>query len=200
MNTNQAPGRSSWRRSALLALLAASACGGERAPEAPGQAGRPELTSGRAVTLADVQAVGLPNAAMPLVNLLTSGQPSPEQLSRLADLGYRNFISLRPGTEEGAGWEEAIASDEGIEFTRIPVAGAGGLTRENVEALDRLLDEYADEGAVLYCSSSNRVGALLALRAYWLDGSSPEEALALGREAGLRGLEGAVAEILAQPR
>lgn len=65
----------------------------------------------------------------------------------------------------------AVASDEGIRFTRIPVAGAAGRTRENVEALDRLLD-----------------------------GASPEEALALGREAGLRGLEGAVAEILARPR
>jgi protein tyrosine phosphatase (PTP) superfamily phosphohydrolase (DUF442 family) len=137
---------------------------------------------------------------MPLDNVVTSGQPTQEQLSALVDLGYTNFISLSPSTEEGAGWEEAIVSDEGISFARIPVAGAQGLTRESVEALDRLLDDAGTDGIVLYSASSGRVGAMLALRAYWLDGADPEAALALGREAGLTRLEPAVAELLAAPR
>jgi len=183
-------------RALLVAMPLWVACG-EPAPEPRGEA---SITSGRAITLADVQALGVPNPGMPQSNLVTMGQPTQEQLARLVDLGYASFISLRPSTEEGTGWEEAMVSDEGISFVRLPVAGAEGLTRENVAALDRLLGEAADQPTVLYCASGGRVGAMLALRAYWMHGASAEEALALGREAGLTRLEPAVSELLAAPR
>ena len=119
----------------------------------------------------------------------------------LVEMGYTSFVSLRDPSERGAGWEEErLGAIEDVSFARIPVTGAEGLTRENVEALDRILDEAAAENTVLYCGSSNRVGGLLALRAAWLDGASPEEALELGRAAGLRSLEPAVAELLGQTR
>ncbi|SVC09755.1 uncharacterized protein METZ01_LOCUS262609, partial [marine metagenome] len=51
-----------------------------------------------------------------------------------------------------------------------------------------------------YCASGNRVGGLLALKAYWLDGVEPDDALEIGRQAGLTGLESAVQELLSQPR
>jgi len=187
------------RRKGLLAFAMAAiavACT-EPANEAPS---RPEEVSPSAPTLEQVQAIGVPNTGMPLDDLVTAGQPTQEQLSALVDLGYTNFVSLRPETEEGAGWEEGIAADEGIHFTRIPVAGAEGLTRENVLELDRVLDEAEEEQTVLYCSSSNRVGALLALRAYWLEGADPQAALELGRRAGLSRLEPQVTELLAAPR
>jgi protein tyrosine phosphatase (PTP) superfamily phosphohydrolase (DUF442 family) len=186
------------RPTVLLFLLVVAGCG-EPAADTPAS-GAAELTSGRAVTLGDIQDVGVGSPAMPLPNLLTAAQPTEEQFAALVDMGYSNFISLRPPTESGAGWEESLVLDEGVSFSRIPVAGAAGLTRENVEALDRILDEVASENTVLYCASSNRVGGLLALRAYWLNGASAEDALALGREAGLRGLEPAVAALLAEPR
>jgi protein tyrosine phosphatase (PTP) superfamily phosphohydrolase (DUF442 family) len=186
------------RRKGLLIYLIAAlmvACAEpaeETQPVAEAEAAAP--------TLEQVQAVGVTNTGMPLDNVVTAAQPTQEQLSELVDLGYTNFISLRPGTEEGTGWEEGIAADEGIQFARIPVAGAEDLTRENVLELDRILDEAAEEQTVLYCSSSNRVGALLALRAYWLEGADPQSALELGRRAGLSRLEPQVAELLAAPR
>jgi protein tyrosine phosphatase (PTP) superfamily phosphohydrolase (DUF442 family) len=186
-------------RWALFVAVTVTAMGGcDASPEEEG-APSAELTT-PAPTLADVQAVGIQNTAMPLDNLVTTGQPTEEQLFALVDLGYTNFISLRPPTEEGAGWEEGIASDEGIQFARIPVDGAQGLTRENVLELDRLLGQAGDEGTVVYDSSGNRVGALLALRAYWLEGADPQAALDLGRRAGLSGLEPTVSELLAAPR
>ena len=80
------------------------------------------------------------------------------------------------------------------------MAGAGGLTRENVMVLSEILEEASSENTVLYCASSNRVGGLLALKAYWLDGVEPDAALEIGRQAGLTGLESAVQELLSQPR
>jgi hypothetical protein len=79
----------------------------------------------------------------------------------------------------------------------MPVDDAEGLTRENVEELDRHLGE-ADGVTVIY--NGNRAGALLALRAFWLEGANPAEALDLGRRAGLSGLEPAVSELIAAPR
>ena len=145
-------------------------------------------------TLETATDLGVRNARMPIEGLLTSGQVTEEQYDALAEEGYRHFISLRPESENGAGWEESYAQPG--TFNRIPIAGAADLTRENVAALDRLLDEAGDDPAVLYCASSNRVGALLALRAYWMYGVPAEEAAELGRAAGMTRMEAPVLEIL----
>ncbi len=191
----------------LLLCAGALGCGGEGSSEAASDGEAVEAPAPASATAAPAPtaleaaaAVGLENAAEPLPGLLTAAQPRRIQLEELVDLGYAHVISLRPASEDGAGWEELDLRGEDVAFTRVAVAGAPGLTRENVEALDRAL-EAADGGpTVLYCSSSNRVGALLALRAYWLEGASPDEALALGRSAGLAGLEPAVQDLLNQPR
>lgn len=147
-------------------------------------------------TLADATELGVRNARMPVDGVVTAGQPTPEQVEGLVEAGYTAFISLRPEAEDGAGWEESHASDGSYDFRRLPISGAGDLNRENVEAFAELLDETDGEPTVLYCASSNRVGAMLALKAYWIDGAEPEEALELGRAGGLTRLEGPVREIL----
>lgn len=167
----------------IVSLTLAACSGTERDPE------------GGPPALADAVALGVSNAREPLPGLLTAGQPTPDQLDGLVAAGYTRFISLRPATERGAGWEEERSRDEWT-FTRIPVSGASDLTRANVEALDQILDEANGAPTVLYCGSGNRVGALLALRAYWLDGASAADALDLGRAAGLTRLEPAVADLM----
>lgn len=140
--------------------------------------------------------LGVRNARMPIEGVVTAGQPTPEQLDALVEAGTVRFISLRPASEEGAGWEEAHDTGGPFAFDRLAIAGEGDLTRENVEAFAALLGESGDETTVVYCASSNRVGAMFALKAYWLDGASAEDALELGRAAGMTRLENAVAEQL----
>lgn len=192
------------RTTALSALLSCSillGCADDAPDGTPGDDPPPATTAAAPLTPSEATtAVGLENAAEPISGVLTAAQPRRVQLEEIVDLGYRHVISLRPADEEGAGWEELSLRGEEAEFTRIPVAGAAGLTRENVDALDRALEAAAGDPTLLYCSTSNRVGALLALRAYWLEGASPDEALALGQRAGLAGLEPAVRELLGQPR
>ncbi len=188
-----------WLTLMAAILIVPGACA-EPADEEDGAPTRSAELTARVPTLEVVQAVGVPNAAMPLDNIVTSAQPTEEQLSALVDLGYTHFISLRPSTEEGAGWEEGIAADYGIHFTRIPVVGPAELTRENALELDRVLTEVGEEGVVVYDADSDRVGALLALRAHWLEGADPQAALELGRRAGLSRLEPTVAELFAMAR
>ena len=48
------------------------------------------------------------------------------------------------------------------------------------------------------CASSNRVGAMFALKAIWLEGDDQEEAMALGKRAGMKSLTGTVEKLLAK--
>jgi protein tyrosine phosphatase (PTP) superfamily phosphohydrolase (DUF442 family) len=57
---------------------------------------------------------------------------------------------------------------------------------------DQLLKDSAKEDVLVHCASGNRVGAMLALRARWIEGKSAEEALAIGKAAGMTGMTDAV--------
>lgn len=148
---------------------------------------------------APLKELGITNARVPLENLLTSGQPTQEQMEALRGLGYTAFISLRPPQEPGTGWEEKFFEAGKIPFIRIPVAGPSDLTRGNAERLSRAIAAAGTGKAVIYCASSNRVGALLAVKAREIDGLPAEDSLALGLKAGLKGLEPTVRVILGLP-
>ena len=188
------------RLPALIGAVFVMACGEPAQEPANTSTGQASMTSAPSVTATEIQDLGVRNGTILTDNLLAAGQVTESQFEELVDMGYTNFISLRPISENGAGWEEAHVVDDDVTFTRIPVAGAGGLTRENVMVLSEILEEASSENTVLYCASSNRVGGLLALKAYWLDGVEPDDALEIGRQAGLTGLESAVQELLSQPR
>lgn len=139
------------------------------------------------------------NAAMPSItrlrriheNLWCSGQPSPEQLQALPAAGIRTVISLCPDGE--CGWDErALAATLGLQHCSIPIRGAGDLGTDAAERLAAALRD-ASGPVLLHCASANRVGALMAIKAYHLDGCDSETALQQGRAAGLSALEGVVA-------
>ena len=163
---------------------------------------REDMTGGAAEERAiprDIRAMEIRNARMPAPNLLTGGQITREQMAALRNVGYRTFISLRPASEPGAEWEEEFAAANNIEFLRLPVEGAAGVTRENAERLAGMIEGVESEPTIVYCGSGNRVGALLALKAHFVDGESAEEGLAFGKQAGLTRLERKVRELLGIP-
>lgn len=201
--------KKTWLIAAVLALgtgLACSTAGDEGvttveipvagSESAHGTGGVSSTGPSEGVLPAGLEALGITNARMPRPNLLSSGQLSRDQMTSLKELGYRRFISLQTADEGGAGWEEAFAASTGLEFHRIPVDGAAGITRENAERLAGLLETAGDEPVAVYCRSGNRVGALLALKAYFDDGMSVEEAVSFGKTAGLTGAEGTVRELV----
>lgn len=182
----------------VTTLLVGVSCSPEPPADAAGEdmSTAPAETSGTGATLEAAEALGLSNARMPLPNLVTAGQPTVEQLDALADAGYRHFISLRPSQERGAGWEEEHAIGRPFEFERLPISGREALNRDNVEAFAALLESVGDQPTVLYCGSSNRVGAMLALKAFWVDGAEADAAFELGQNAGMTGLSDPVKELL----
>ncbi len=139
----------------------------------------------------------IPNARIPIDGVLSGGQPTKDQIAAAGSAGYKTVINLRLDTEPGFEWEAAAVKAAGMAYVSIPVAGAAGLTKDNVIRLDAALKEAAANGPILlHCGSGNRIGAMLALRAAWVEGKDPAAALDYGKASGLTGLEAAVKSML----
>lgn len=139
----------------------------------------------------------IPNACTPGSGLCTGGRPRPEHLAAAAGQGVKVVVNLCPPAEAADYDEAAVVTGLGMRYVNIPVAGPADLTLENAQRLAAELDGAGDgHGVLLHCASGNRAGALLALKASYVDGRSPAEAMAIGRAAGLRALEGFVAQLL----
>ncbi len=140
----------------------------------------------------------IPNACTPGSGLCTGGRPRPEHLAAAAQRGVQVVVNLCPPAEAADYDEAAAVTALGMRYINIPVAGPADLTLENAQRLAAALSGTDEaQRALLHCASGNRAGALLALKARYVDGKSPEEALAIGRAAGLRALDDFVAQLLA---
>ena len=127
---------------------------------------------------------------------ISTGQPDEAILTQLKAAGYVAVVDLRTASEDRGLDEPAAVADAGLDYYSLPVAGARGTTFANAKALEDLLAGI-DGPVFLHCRSGNRVGALLALSAS-KNGAPLEEALALGKTAGLTTLEPVVRERLSK--
>lgn len=121
---------------------------------------------------------------------------SPAQLEALKADGVQVIISLLPDGEQVDFDESAAVQQVGIAYVSIPIATAVDLTEANVLALDQALSAHAGKKVLVHCASGNRVGALLALRANWLQGMPEDAALALGQDASMTRLAEPVRALL----
>lgn len=124
------------------------------------------------------------------------GQPNAADLAVFAEAGARAVLDLRQAAEDRGFDEAATCTALGLRHLALPIAGAAGFTPGNVAAFARLVDDPTHHPLVVHCATANRVGALAALKAVWHDGRPRDEALALGREAGMRAIEPAVVALL----
>jgi uncharacterized protein (TIGR01244 family) len=139
---------------------------------------------------------GLANGAAPEPGVHTAGRIGSDDIAKLEAAGIRHVIDLTLDSETPAFDEATAVRAAGLAYDNLPIAGPDGLTRANVEAFDRLLSD-ATGPVLVHCASSNRVGAMAALRAAWMEGKPVEEAVAIGRAWGLKSLEAAVRERIA---
>ena len=130
-------------------------------------------------------------AMSPAPGIVSAGRLGPADIARVSDAGIRHVIDLTPDTETPDFHEAVAVRAAGLRYSNLPLRGAVDLTRENVRAFDALV-RAGDRPLLVHCASGNRVGAMAALRAAWIDGREVDEAIAIGRTWGLKGLEGAV--------
>ena len=127
---------------------------------------------------------------------ISSGQPDAAVLDAIKAAGFKTVIDLR-GENEDRGMDEAGEVEKrGMRYFSLPIESgvAADVSYDNARQLDRLL-AGARGRCLLHCASGNRVGAIFALRAK-LAGASADEAMALGKAAGLTRLEPVVTKRL----
>ncbi len=139
----------------------------------------------------------IPNLVQPAANRYCGGMVDETALAEARDAGVRHVVNLRPDAETPDFNEAEAAAAIGLTYHHLPIAGPDDLDEANVRRFDQIMNQVGDESALVHCASGNRVGALFALRAGWLEGQTPDAALALGRSHGLTKMEPAVAKLLA---
>lgn len=138
----------------------------------------------------DIQEIvpGLANAACPLPDVVSAGQPAEEELERLAAAGFRTVLDLRAPDEPRGYDERRVAERAGLAYENLPVT-PHTLGDETYDRFRELMADPARRPIVIHCATANRVGALL-LPYFVLDlGETPEEALRHAVDAGLRNQE-----------
>lgn len=142
--------------------------------------------------------INLLNEKHPNSTTWTSGAVAPDQFPAVKAAGVARVINLRPISEQPDFNEAETVAACGMAYANLPIAGPGDLTLANVRAFDQLLAADSQAPTLVHCASNNRVGALFALRAAWIQGLAADEALAIGRAHGLLAMEPAVAALLDQ--
>lgn len=165
-------------------LVTAGACAGESEPAS-------------SKVYVDVAKVAEQGAVEAVGGITAAGQPDEKAFKVFADKGYVAVIDMRgPDEDRGLENEAALVEDLGLEYVAFPITDSDEINFETARDLDGLLQGY-DGPVLVHCASSNRVGALLALRES-INGASYEEALAYGKGAGMTRLEEVVRERLGE--
>lgn len=138
--------------------------------------------------------IAIPQLRQVTDEVWTGGQPSAEQLQQVQAAGIKAVINLCPNGE--CGWDEkAVVEAQGLHYATVPVSAACDLSEEAARRFHDLL-ESAPKPVLIHCASGNRVGALYALKAFYVQKHTPDAAIAVGRAAGLASLEATVRKII----
>ena len=116
-----------------------------------------------------------------------AGQPDEEALKQFADFGVRTVINLR--TEEelaGLGFnEKSVVEGAGMTYVHAPMDSKMP-DASTLREIMSTLDTAKDTPVLLHCFDSNRVGAIWSLFSGKQGNLSVYEAIAEGKDAGMR--------------
>ncbi|MFX8620568.1 hypothetical protein ABTM24_20410, partial [Acinetobacter baumannii] len=83
--------------------------------------------------------LSIPNLLFVEPNHYAGGYVSPEALEQVKAAGITHVIDMLPDNEHGGFDEAGLAGELGLFYAHLPVQGGHDLSRDNAEALDRLL-------------------------------------------------------------
>ena len=131
---------------------------------------------------------GLTNACQATPNIVTSGQPTAEQIAAFKKAGGAVVLDIRDPMEPRPMDEPKAAKEAGLEYVNIPVV-SGQVTTAQIEKITEVLRANAGKQILFHCASANRVGGAI-LPYLMLDlGMDEDDAQALAMRVGLRSAE-----------
>lgn len=148
-----------------------------------------------AFSVFEIRDLHLPKTGM----VAASATPTADQLRGAPSLGWKLLVDLRPDDQRPDDGLEAAARALGLDYRLVPIDALSDLSRTHAERLDEALRAGEGHFSLVFANSCEVAAALLACRAFWIQGASRRDALALGRHFGLRQMERLVAERLRAP-
>ena len=115
------------------------------------------------------------------------GQPDQASFARMAsEAGVKTVVNIRlPGEMSRIGFDEqALVESLGMKYVTIPVS-PDSFSADDVSQFADVLSS-TEEPVLLHCASSNRVGGMWAAYLALHQGVEVDDAIELGRSAGLR--------------
>jgi uncharacterized protein (TIGR01244 family) len=171
---------------AAVAFILAAALAAAASPSAAGSK-RAAVPAAAARDSAEVVALlgGALNAACPVPGLATAGQVDTAAFRALAAAGFRTVVDARMPAEPQGFDPAAAAKAAGLAYVALPVSPAT-LVDGTFDAFRALMRDEARQPALAYCSSGNRVGALMVPWLVLDRGWPLERALETAARGGMR--------------
>lgn len=126
---------------------------------------RTRLALALALLAASVQAAELsaPNAVSVSPRLVTSGQPSAQELAKLKDLGFGAVVYLAPPTVQDAVRDEpAILERQGIAFVNIPIR-FDAPSDADFDAFVAAMRGFGERKVLVHCQVNLRASSMVFL-------------------------------------
>ena len=118
-----------------------------------------------------------------LRHLWFADQPDAAGFEAARQAGVQVVVNLRPPSE--LDWDEKAEVEKlGMTYYNVPVAGPR-FEKSAFDRIEQLVAQHEDQQILIHCSSSNRVGGWLATHLVREHGMSVEDALVVGRRAGI---------------
>lgn len=136
------------------------------------------------VDMAALEEAQILNFRAPDANIMSSGQPTEEQLAAMAAAGVRHVVNLRTAGEEVDFNEQEAVEALGMTYYSLPVAGAGGVNGANAGNLLSILAATGGEPVLVHCATGNRVGGLMAVN-HFANSANVDAAMAEGERWGM---------------
>jgi protein tyrosine phosphatase (PTP) superfamily phosphohydrolase (DUF442 family) len=188
MNGNRL-GRPRWlatlASAALIAAVATCTQGDASAASGTATGALSSLGAGRDSAQVLALLGGVRNAACPLPEVATGGQPGVSDLQALAEAGFRTILDLRL-PEEPRGFDEpAVARAAGLRYRAVPI-GHDGVPDSTFDTFRALMADSASRPVMVHCASGNRVGPVMMAWLVLDRGWDEARALAVAKQGGLR--------------
>ncbi|MCJ8312181.1 MAG: hypothetical protein HRU38_07790 [Saccharospirillaceae bacterium] len=132
-------------------------------------------------------------------NILTSGQPTRTDFELAAQNGFKTVINLRSRGEIGSWNERKKIEALGMRYVSIPISGLDDFNINVLNEINEVVFETVFEAkgfVLIHDSNANRIGALMALEAFFNHDMSVEEAVSLGKKSGMTTLEDYIRTLL----
>jgi len=187
----------------LAGALALAACGGASKSTSPQAPANPPIQHAPVASPVPTPATppeditALPKAPEPPIQIpqgrlydgyIVGGLPSKAQFEVAVEKGFEAAMSLMANDEEGIREIAPFATSLGVRYIRFTIQGKEDLNEAMAWQFASTL-AMLGKPAIIHSARGERVGAIFALMAFFVDDASAEEAMAIGAAVGIGSLE-----------